>query len=151
MDETTDLQGRSMTAVLAGPLDGVYLDRPFLIHVVDVVNNNNVTLQQAVLKALHGLMGDDLDYDKIKLFLTDGAAYCLKAGRSLQAILPNLIHVTCLAHALGRVAEMARTTYPKVNQLISEVKKIFVKSGNRKREFAASCEIPLPPEPVVTR
>eukprot|EP00095_Tigriopus_kingsejongensis_P011962 maker-scaffold476_size161517-snap-gene-0.44 protein:Tk11962 transcript:maker-scaffold476_size161517-snap-gene-0.44-mRNA-1 annotation:"PREDICTED: uncharacterized protein LOC100897181" len=113
VDETTDLQGRSMTAVLVSPLDGQTLERPFLIHVMDVVNNNNVTLQQAVVKALHGLMGDDLDYDRVRLFLTDGAAYCLKAGRGLLALFPNLIHVTCLAHALSRVAEVARTTYPK--------------------------------------
>ena len=93
----------------------------------------------------------DLEYDNVRLFLTDGAAYCLKGGRGLVSLFPNLVHVTCLAHALNRVAELARTTYPKVNLLISEVKKIFVKSGNRKREFAASCQIPLPPEPVVTR
>jgi uncharacterized protein YhbP (UPF0306 family) len=59
-DETTDLQGRSMTAILVGPLDGESFDRPFLIHILDVVHNNNVTLQQAVVKALHGLFGNEL-------------------------------------------------------------------------------------------
>jgi len=150
-DETTDMQGRAMTAILAGPLDGESLDRPFLIHVLDVVNSNNVTLQQAIVKALHGALGEDLDYNKVKLLVTDGAAYCLKAGKGLKVLFPNLIHLTCLAHALSRVAELARVTYPKVNLLISETKKVFVKSSQRKREFAASCKVPLPPEPVVTR
>ena len=140
-----------MTAVLAGALDGETLERPYLILVVNVVNNNNVTLQQAIVKALHGLMGGDLDYDRVKLFLTDAAAYCCKAARGLVELFPNLLHCTCLAHGVNRVAEMARVVYPQVNLLISEVKKIFVKSGNRKRNFAASCQIPLPPEPVVTR
>ena len=140
-----------MTAVMAGALDGESLERPYLIHVMDVVNNNNVTLQQAVVKALHGLMGSDLNYNKVKLFLTDGAPYCVKAGRGLTALFPDLLHVTCMAHAINRVAELARTTYPRVNLLISETKKIFIKSGNRKREFATSCNIPLPPEPVITR
>jgi len=34
------MQGRAMTAILAGPLDGETLELPFLIHVLDVVNNN---------------------------------------------------------------------------------------------------------------
>jgi hypothetical protein len=143
--------GRSMTAILAGPLDGEYLDRPFLIDVTDVVSTNNVTIQQAVVKALHKLFGDELDYSRSKLLLTDAAAYCLKAARGLKELFPDLLHLTCLAHALSRVAELARVTYPKVNLLISEVKKIFIKSGRRKREFTASCQIPLPPEPIVTR
>ena len=140
-----------MTAVMASALDGETLERPYLIHVIDISSSNNATLQQAVVKALHVLMGDDLNYDRILLFLTDGAPYCVKAGRGLLSLFPNIQHVTCMAHALNRVAEMARVVYPKVNHLISEVKKIFVKSGNRKRKFTASCQIPLPPEPVVTR
>eukprot|EP00095_Tigriopus_kingsejongensis_P008118 snap_masked-scaffold184_size276635-processed-gene-1.15 protein:Tk08118 transcript:snap_masked-scaffold184_size276635-processed-gene-1.15-mRNA-1 annotation:"PREDICTED: uncharacterized protein LOC100902024" len=151
VDETTDSLGRSMTAILAAPLDGDYLDRPYLIHVVDIVSANNVTLQQAVVKALHKLFGDEIDYDKVKLLLTDAAAYCIKAARGLKELFPNLLHVTCIAHGLSRVAELARVTYPKVNLLISETKKVFVKSGTRKREFAASCQIPLPPEPIITR
>jgi len=140
-----------MTAILAGSLDGETLARPFLIHVLDVVNNNNVTLQQAIVKALNGVLGEELDYNKVKLLVTDAASYCVKAGKGLKVLFPNLIHLTCLAHGLSRVAEMARVTYPKVNLLISETKKIFVKSGNRKRVFAALCQVPLPPEPVVTR
>eukprot|EP00095_Tigriopus_kingsejongensis_P000833 maker-scaffold63_size435493-snap-gene-3.26 protein:Tk00833 transcript:maker-scaffold63_size435493-snap-gene-3.26-mRNA-1 annotation:"PREDICTED: uncharacterized protein LOC100897935" len=147
-DKTTDKQGRSMTAILAGPLDGESLGRPFLILVVDVVHNNNVTLQQVVMKALHGLFGEDLDYNRVKLLLTNAAAYCLKAGKAFQLLFPNLLHVSCLAHALNRVAELGRVTYPKVNLLISETKKIFVKSGNRKRDFAAACQMPLPPQPI---
>lgn len=149
VDETTDLQGWSMTAILIGALDGENLEHLHLIHMMDIVQNNNVTLQQVVIKSLHKVFGDDLDYDRVKLFLTDGAPYCLKAGQGLSALFPKMIHTTCIAHAMNRVTELVHVMYPKVNQLISETKKIFVKSGNRKREFAASCQIPLPPEPVV--
>eukprot|EP00095_Tigriopus_kingsejongensis_P009613 maker-scaffold1451_size40729-snap-gene-0.2 protein:Tk09613 transcript:maker-scaffold1451_size40729-snap-gene-0.2-mRNA-1 annotation:"PREDICTED: uncharacterized protein LOC100902024" len=134
VDETTDRQGRSMTAILASPLDGQTLDRPFIIDCVDIITANNVTLQQAVIKSLSRLFGDEVDFNKLRVFLTDGAPYCIKAGLGLKSLCPNMLHITCLAHGVNRVAELARVTYPKANRLISEVKKKFVKSSHRKRE-----------------
>ncbi|QQP51032.1 Putative LOC100902024, partial [Caligus rogercresseyi] len=148
-DETTDSQGRAMTAIMAGTLNGVTLERPFLIGLSDVTTINNQSLQLAVIRALRKVLGSELANKKLRLFITDGASYCLKAGRGLRQQFPNLIHVTCIAHALNRVADLARTQFPKVNHLISEVKKFFVKSSIRKRHFAASFKIPLPPEPVI--
>ncbi|QQP41208.1 Uncharacterized protein FKW44_015500 [Caligus rogercresseyi] len=37
--------------------------------------------------------------------------YYLKAGRGLQNMLPNLIHVTCLCHGLIRVVEFVREDF----------------------------------------
>eukprot|EP00095_Tigriopus_kingsejongensis_P011054 snap_masked-scaffold23_size669530-processed-gene-1.11 protein:Tk11054 transcript:snap_masked-scaffold23_size669530-processed-gene-1.11-mRNA-1 annotation:"PREDICTED: uncharacterized protein LOC100897935" len=120
VDETTDRQGRSMTAILASPLDGQSLDRPFMIDCVDIITANNVTLQQAVIKSLSKLFGDEVDFNKLRVFLTDGAPYCIKAGLGLKSLCPNMLHITCLAHGVNRVAELARVTYPKANRLISE-------------------------------
>lgn len=151
IDETTDASGRAMCIVLAGPLDGEFLKRPFMIDLVNLGDTNNRTVQQCVNSALLRLLGDDLDYNSIKLFLTDGAAYCVKAGRGRASMYPNLTHCLCLAHGLNRVAELVRYNYPNVDKLISEIKKIFVKCGRRKSEFTAACKIPLPPEPILTR
>ncbi|TRY79748.1 hypothetical protein TCAL_01969, partial [Tigriopus californicus] len=84
VDETTDRTGRAMCAILAGPLDGKFLQWPFLIDLADIVRANNQTVQQFVMSALFKLLGDALEYQEIRLFLTDGAAYCLKAGRDLK-------------------------------------------------------------------
>lgn len=73
---------------------------------------NNQNIQQAVIGALFKTFGVDLDYGKVRLFLTDGAAYCLKAGRGLKQMFPNLLHVTCLCHGLNHVAETVRAEYP---------------------------------------
>ncbi|QQP57860.1 Putative LOC100902024 [Caligus rogercresseyi] len=124
-DETTDSQGRAMTAIMAGTLNGVTLERPFLIGLSDVTTINNQSLQLAVIRALRKVLGSELANKKLRLFLTDGASYCLKAGRGLRQQFPNLIHVTCIAHALNRVADLARTQFPKVNHLISEIKNFF--------------------------
>lgn len=151
IDETTDCTGRAMCIVLAGPLDGEFKGRPFLIDLTSITATNNQTIQQTVNTALFKVLGEDLNYQDIQLFLTDGAAYCVKAGKGLATMYPKLIHCLCLAHGLNRVAELVRYSYPKVDQLIAEVKKVFVKSALRRAEFAATCQIPLPPEPVLTR
>ena len=149
MDESTDSVGRPICIVLAGPLDGEYLGRPYLIDLINLGSTNNRTVQQCVNSALFKLFGAELDYEKINLFVTDAAPYCVKAGHGLGTLYPNLIHVTCLEHGLNRVAELARDTYPKIDKLIGEVKKIFVKCTRRRVEFATACQIPLPPEPVL--
>ena len=151
MDEVTDSLGRPMCVVLAGPLDGDFLERPYLIDMVNLGTTNNLTVQQCINSALFKLLGGDLDYEKVRLFLTDGATYCVKAGKGLKELYPNIIHCLCLAHGLNRVAELVRYSFPKVDRFVSEVKKIFIKCARRKAEFAASCQIPLPPEPVLTR
>lgn len=151
VDETTDCKGRAMCAILVGPLDGTFLKRPYLIDLADIKTTNNQTVQQFVTSALFKLLGDNLDYQKVLMFVTDAAAYCLKAGRGLKTLFPNLIHVTCVCHGLNRVAEKVRYSYPKVDKMVAEIKKIFVKSPRRCHEFTTACQIPLPPLPVLTR
>ncbi|KAG7168431.1 hypothetical protein Hamer_G002475 [Homarus americanus] len=62
-----------------------------------------------------------------------------------------MIHVTCLAHGLHRVAELARAVMPDVNVLISTVKKAFLKAPSQKRFRQIAGTVPLPPSPEVTR
>jgi len=47
----------------------------------------------------------------------DGAAYCVKAGKGLKEIYPNLIDCFCLAHGLNRDAELVRYSFPKEDNL----------------------------------
>lgn len=63
-----------------------------------------------------------------------------------------MVHVTCLAHALHRVAEEIRNQFPEVDELISCVKKVFLKAPSRVVHFkSVAPEVPLPPSPVLTR
>ena len=150
LDETTDALGRAMTVILIGDLEQD-VTKPYLVDMVDIETPNYSTVQQAVISCLHKLLGEELNFENVKLFLSDGATYCMKAGQALSGIFPAMTHFTCAVHALNRVAELARIEHPKVNALIAETKKVFIKSINRRKEFAASCKIPLPPKPVLTR
>jgi predicted Zn-dependent protease with MMP-like domain len=76
----------------------------------------------------------------------------IKAGKNLKELYPNLLHITCLAHGMNRVAEEIRSLYPDVDKLISNMKAAFRKSPGRvsiyKQKFP---ELPLPPEPIIIR
>jgi len=63
-----------------------------------------------------------------------------------------MIHVTCLAHGLSRVAETVRVKYSDIDRLIANGKKVFRKCPSRIQAFRAIAPmIPLPPRPVLTR
>lgn len=84
--------------------------------------------------------------------LSDAAAYMLKAYTNSKKFYVHLIHCTCLAHGLNRVAETIRTQFPLVNDLIKTGKKVFLKAPLRVQLFRdRMAGVPLPPEPVITR
>jgi hypothetical protein len=64
------------------------------------------------------------------LFVSDAARYTIKAAKALQLLYPKMVHITCLAHALHRAAEEVRGSYPEVDKLIANGKKIFIKSSS---------------------
>lgn len=55
----------------------------------------------------------------------------VKAGKAIKVFYSKIEPVTSLAHALHRVAEENRKHFPKVDQLISNCKKIFLKAPSR--------------------
>lgn len=57
------------------------------------------------------------------LVVTDAAPYMVCAMRALKLLYPKMIHVTCAAHGLHRVAEFIRNEFNDVNDLISHLKK----------------------------
>jgi hypothetical protein len=76
----------------------------------------------------------------------------LKTGTNLKIFYSELIHVTCMAHALNLVCETIRSKYKNVNIIISSVKIFFLKAPLRIQAYKDRMpNVPLPPEPVLTR
>jgi len=75
-----------------------------------------------------------------------------KADRCIQALYPKALHVACLAHVLHNVCEEVRAHFPKVDRLIAEIKKIFLKCPKRIAILKEKCPgIPNPPKPITTQ
>jgi len=60
-------------------------------------------------------------------FISDASPYMVKAERAICVLYSKMVHVTCVAHAIHRIAEEIRSHFQDVNKLISCVKKNIFK------------------------
>ena len=152
MDETTDIEGRYIVNTIIGILSHDGPGEIFLINVEELDKTNHSTICKAFDRSLFLIWPEGLHYNDVLLFLTDAAPYMKKAARHLQVFYTKMVHVTCLAHALHRVAEDIRSHFPVVDDLVANVKKIFRKSPHRLQIFKTlEPDLALPPEPILTR
>jgi hypothetical protein len=151
IDETTDKTGRAVANVLVGVLDPNKPTKSFLLTSEALEKTNSATISQLFSRALLILWPSGIEYNRVLLFVTDAAAYMVKAAKALKVQFPHMIHATCVAHGLHRVAEEVRTLFPLVDRYVSNMKKVFVKCASRKSLYRESTGLPLPPEPVLTR
>lgn len=152
VDETTDTNGRYIANLLVGVLKHDTPSQPYLLACKELPKTNHSTVSRFIndsLKILWPAGGND---ENLRLFLSDAAPYMVKTGDALKVFYPNIIHVTCAAHMLNRVAEKVRELFPDVNKLINNVKKSFLKSPSRIQLYKEILPgLSLPPEPVITR
>jgi hypothetical protein len=103
-DETTDEDGRYVANVI-GTLFAECPAEVFLL-VSEVLDRaNHSTIADLFDNAMKLLWPDEIRRENILLFLTDAAPYMVKAANSLKMLYPKMVHVTCLAHILHRVAK----------------------------------------------
>jgi len=88
---------------------------------------NHSTISKLFDRSLFILWPEGILHDNVLLFVSDAAPY-IKSGKSLQVLYSKMVHITCLAHDLHRVAEQIRMNFPKINSLISNIKKNFKSS-----------------------
>lgn len=154
LDETTDFMGRYVVHLLVMPLIKNVATQPYLVACRVLERVNGRTIAQFVKESFSEMWGESsLDkLNNVLMLCTDSVAYMLQAGRLLKQDFLNMLHITCLAHALNRVSEKVRSQYEKVDDLISNVKKIFLKSPNRVQVLKNMYpNLTLPPQPVITR
>lgn len=113
---------------------------------------NHSTIAQLFISSLNILWPEGIHHERVLLFTSDAASYMKKAATGLKIIFPKMLHLTCLAHALHRVAEEIRSGFSDVDRLISNGKKVFLKAPSRIEIFKRIAPgVPLPPQPVLTR
>jgi len=113
---------------------------------------NHSTIAQLFDRALSIAWPTGIRHDKVLLFLSDAAPYMIKSGKYIKSFYPKVIHTTCVAHGLHRVAEEIRNQFPQVDELISNVKKVFLKAPSRTILFGNMApNLTLPPQTILTR
>lgn len=152
IDETSDVEGRYVANVIVGTLEISEPGKSFLLNCEVLEKANNSTITKLFDRSMGIIWPNGVKHDNVLLFVSDAAPYMVKAGKNIKALYSKMEHVTCLAHGLHRVAEEVREHFPKVDALISNVKKIFLKAPSRVLKFKCmGPTIPLPPQPILTR
>lgn len=153
LDETTDVDQRYVANFVFGILgEEEEREKSYLLNMAVLPKVNHSTVAAFFNDALSCLWPSGILYDHVLVACTDAAPYMCKAMGGLGILYPKMIHVTCVAHGLHRVAETVRASFPEVNALISTVKRVFLKAPSRKKFFLdAVHDVPLPPSPVHTR
>jgi hypothetical protein len=128
IDETTDVEGRYIANVVVGTLLSDGPGKIFLLTTEVHEKANYSTITKLFDNAMLLLWPNGIRHKDVLLFLSDAAPYMKKAGDTIKVLYPKIIHITCLAHGLHRVAEEVRVNYPKVDKLESSVKQIFLKA-----------------------
>ncbi len=143
---------RYIANVIVGALKSDGPSRAHLIHLEHLEKTNAQTIAKTFTTALQILWPQGIQYDRVLLFVSDAAAYMKKVGKDLATLFPKMIHVTCLAHGLHRIADHIRCLFSKADDLVNNIKKIFLKSPNRVQLLKEMYpDLPLPPQPVITR
>lgn len=152
VDETCDADGRIIANVIVGILKPDVAGSRFLVHSEETEKTNHTTICKLFEKAMGIIWPGDILYDNVLLFLTDAAPYMVKAGSVLKSLYTKMVHVSCAAHGIHRVAEEIRARFDSVDDLISNVKKTFRKAPSRVLFFKTEAPgVKLPPEPITTR
>lgn len=119
-----------LTLLVAG-FKGTY----YLIDCIYMETCNHATLAQMVIRALTDA---GIDFNDVDAFVTDNAPYCIKAYREcLKMIMPNSVHVCCLAHILNLVGEVWHhwDEFADVATVTNLMKTLFTCQPARKRRL----------------
>ena len=81
VDEATDVCGRSVCGALIGTFDGVV--KPELFDLAELAETIHRTISQLVISVNARINGPG-NFQKLKLLITHGAAYMVKAGKFLK-------------------------------------------------------------------
>jgi hypothetical protein len=92
-----------------------------------------------------------INYDKIKLVLSDQVPYAIKVGKLLKDLIPGLKHVTCLCHPIHRLCEEIRCRCKKLNHICGEIKRLLIKNRHNQQMYDITFGLNLPKFPIITR
>lgn len=129
IDETDDRCKRSRVNVILSILNGSR-SKPMLFAVEFLDTCDASAIFRVFIKTNTSLYGaEDPPYDRVRLLISDQAAYMPAAGRSIDGICPSLYHVTCFAYCLNLVAGSVCEQHLAADELPSKLTEVLGGSG----------------------
>jgi hypothetical protein len=136
-DETTDSNGRYILHVMTGECCKEDRKRAVLFKSIELEKTNAININQVIINFLIKLHDGNINYDRIKMIVSDQVPYAIKVGKLLKEIIPGLKHVTCFCNLLHRLCEEIRGRCNKLNYVVSEIKRLLVKNRHNQQLYGA--------------
>ena len=125
IDETIDICGRYVANAVVGIMSSKKEEsKIYLINSQFLEKVNHSTIARFFDDSMK-LISENFNRDNVLLLVTDAASYMKKAAFGIKVLYSKMIHVTCVAHALHRVAECIRQHYQNIDNWVANLKKIF--------------------------
>jgi hypothetical protein len=121
VNETTHVQGRYIANIIIGTLEIDKSGQVYLLNSEVFEKTNHSTITKFFDRLMFHLWPDGIRHDDIMLFVSDAEPYMIKAGKSI-GMLYSMVHITCVAHGVHRIAEEIRKRFSNVDKLIAKVK-----------------------------
>lgn len=150
-DESPDRLNRKIINILVGELSSGEAKKPFILNTIELEHVDSSSIVREINFTIQKFFSDASEALNFKLLISDKASYCLKVGKMLKIIYPDMKHVTCLCHGLHNFAELIRNRCPTINKFISKFKKLLKNNSKNKKLFKNITKISLPPFPIMTR
>ena len=152
VNKATDIRDKSVLNVVA-----LLESKPFLLNNISMEKYNHSTVSQAIIKTI---IDYGIEFGNVAAIVTDSAAHCKKAFNDvLCGLLPNALHVLCIAHILNLVGNcfLHNSVFDDLNLFVTIMKSALFKKPQRKTRFLQYLADYLPanqvklPESVKTR
>jgi len=125
IDKTTDCEGRYRANVVFSTLQKNEAGKNFLLTSEQLERANFSTISKLFYKSMDLLWPNDILHDNaLLLCLTDTVPNMVKVVNSLKALYSKMVHVTCLVHTHHRICKKVRGSVKKVDEVISNLKKV---------------------------
>jgi hypothetical protein len=151
-DETTDSCGRYMLNILVGECSVLKRSIPYLMKTSELANTNSKNINIKIIDLMNEIYNNEASkFTNVKMLISDGAPYALKAGNLLKELNPDLKHVICLCHNLHNLCETIRKEAPNTNEIISFLKRHLVKNRHNQEKYINIMGKMVPKFPVISR
>lgn len=149
IDETIDVAGRYVANIIVDTFEKNGPGKQFLLHVKELEKVNRTLIFKLFDKSMNFLWPESIKHDDVLLFLSDAVLYLVESGNAIQNLYSKIIYVTCFAHGLQRLAETIRMNNIKIDKIIANAKKVFLKDPSRIKIFKNMVPtLDIPPEPT---
>ena len=119
----------------------------YLLSLENVKKYDGEKIAQLLMKTMFRMFDSAQDFLQFFFHWRWVAAYCVKAGKVLSQTFPNLLHLTCVSHAMLLFLEHVWINNHLVHDCIVTLKTALAKFADRRSTFPAT----FWPWPIFTR